>query len=212
MIDQAQKQTLSGSNLAPYISSSRSKFGSTSALFDGTSTSFWRSWYYSDKDNSNIYFGTSDFTVECWIWANSGTSDRGIFQIAFTAGGFGGQTGLALGYFTSNNLRLFYGASSAATGTAGNLSTQNWIHVAVVRKMTWVSGTPTGAMKVYINGIADIALSVTDSYAYPTAYLTLGGYNTTSNTWNGNIDEFRISKYAVYTANFAPPTAAFPNT
>jgi len=150
--------------------------------------------------------GSGNFTVEGWFYADAATSDKGIFQIAFTSAGFGTQTGLALAYYTSSNLRLFYGAASAATGTASTVSTANWIHFAVVR-----NGTGASNLTVYINGVADSALTVTDSYNYPSAYLTLGGYDTTAKTFTGYLDEFRISKYAVYTSNFAPPTAAFPD-
>lgn len=211
IIDQTQKTTLSGSNLGPYLSTTRSKFGATSLLCDGTTTAYLTSYYFNNNFNSNIFFGTGSFTIELWFWAASGVSDKGMVQISATAGGFGGQTGVAIGYGTSNNIRIFYGATSAQNGTASTVSTQTWTHVALVRTVTWSGSTPTGQIKVYINGVADTALTVTDSYSYPISYLTLGGYESSAKTWNGNIDEMRISRTNVYTANFAAPNSPFPD-
>jgi len=204
--DTSMNKLLVAQSTSVVLSSTHSKFGSTSIRFPGGTTNYILGQNYASTDNQAILLGTGDFTVEGWFWADAGTSNKGIFQIAFTQAGFGNQTGLALAYYTATNLRLYYGAASAVTGTSSKVTTATWTHFAVVR-----SGLSTGNLKVYINGVADTALTVTDTYNYPSAYLTLGGYNTSASTFTGYLDEFRISKYAVYTTDFIPPTAAFPD-
>jgi len=206
MYDSSMNQMLIPQGTGVVLSTTQSKFGGSSIRFPGGITNYITTQNFINNDNQAILLGSGDFTVEGWFYADAATSDKGIFQIAFTAAGFGAQTGLALAYYTSNNLRLFYGAASAATGTASTVTTAAWIHFAVVRY-----GTGASNLTVYIDGVADSALIVTDSYNYPSAYLTMGGYNTTARTFTGYLDEFRISKYAVYTSNFTPPTAAFPD-
>jgi len=202
MIDYSMNQTFFNGSSAPTVSTTQVKYGTASL---STASAFLPS--QSLIGNSSVTFGTGNFTVEGWFYANSGTSNSGIFQIAFTSAGNGaGQTGLALAYYTVTNLRLYYGAASVATGTAGKVTTGAWTHFAVVR-----NGTGASNLKVYINGVADTALTVTDSYNYPLSYLAVGTYGT-SLTWTGYIDEFRVSKYAVYTSDFTVPNTAFANT
>lgn len=207
IIDYSMNQMLVMPSTTVTISTTQSKFGGSSLRFPGGVTDYIFGQNVSTGDNQPILFGSGDFTVEGWFWADAGTSDKGIFQIAFTQTSFGGQTGLALAYYTATNLRLFYGAASAAVGTSSKVTTATWTHFAVVR-----SGTGASNLKVYINGQSDSALTVTDSYTYPSAYLTLGGYNTTSNTFTGYLDEIRISKYAVYTNNFTVPNSPYADS
>lgn len=206
MYDSSMNQMLIPRATSVVLSTTQSKFGGSSIRFPGGTTDYISTQNFVATDNQAILLGSGDFTVEGWFYADAATSDKGIFQIAFTAAGFGGQTGLALAYYTSSNLRLFYGAASAATGTASAVTTATWIHFAVVRY-----GTGASNLTVYINGAADTSLIVTDSYNYPSAYLTMGGYDATTKTFTGYLEEFRISKYAVYTSDFVPPTAAFPD-
>jgi len=195
-------QTFFNGSSAPSVSTTQVKYGTASL---NTASAFLPS--QSLAGNSSVTFGTGNFTVEGWFYANAGTSNVGIFQIAFTSAGNGaGQTGLALAYYTATNLRLFYGAASAAIGTSSKVTTGTWTHFAVVR-----NGTGASNLKVYINGVADTALTVTDSYNYPLSYLAIGTY-ATSLTWTGYIDEFRVSKYAVYTTNFTVPNTAYANS
>jgi len=202
LIDYSMNQSFYATNSTVQVSTSIYKYGTSSLRTTGAFPLLSQG-----GQNPAITFRNGDFTVEGWFYANSGIVTKGLFQIAFTVSGTGaGQTGLALIYGTSGDLILYYGAASAVTGTAGTVTTGSWIHFAVVR-----SGTGTNNLKVYINGQADSALTVTDSYDYPSSFLTINTANNNSNIWTGYTDEWRISKYAVYTTNFTPPTSAFPN-
>jgi hypothetical protein len=66
-------------------------------------------------------------------------------------------------------------------------------------------------MRVYINGILDSALNTTDTTNYTGGYLTIGGAINSTQNISGYMSNLRVSSVAVYTANFAVPTAAFPN-
>ena len=61
------------------ISTAQSKFGGGSIAFDGTGD------YLTTPNNSDYQFGTSDFTVECWI----NTTDTSFNLISMTTAAVG---------------------------------------------------------------------------------------------------------------------------
>jgi hypothetical protein len=62
-------------------------------------------------------------------------------------------------------------------------------------------------MRLFINGV--LATSVTDSTNYGQGIASIGGDAANAWSWNGYLDDLRITKgIARYTANFTPPTAA----
>ena len=82
----------------------------------------------------------------------------------------------------------------------GSIGTGTWQHVALVRQ--------SGSLYIYSNGVKYTVASDTTNYTGTT--LVIGGYYSTSQLWNGYIDDFRITRgLARYTANFTPPTQAF---
>jgi len=214
MIDQTGKANLVGATFPPYDSTTQVKYGTSSFKVNAGTNEYFTNYYLDSSFGGNITFGRGSFTIECFVWIASSIADRGFFQINTTSGGFGGVGGVALGIGSSNNAKLFYGTASSALGTASLLPYDTWNHVAVVRTTVQVNSpfSLTGTIRVYINGIQDAALTATDNTDYTASYLTLGGYENTTKLLSGYIDEFRISRYPVYTANFTPPTAAFPDS
>jgi hypothetical protein len=88
--------------------------------------------------------------------------------------------------------------SSGSAYTVGS-----WVHVAVVRNGNTVT--------IYSNGTNVGSGSYTGSPAVTTDPLSIGGASNAAFSLNGYIDDLRITKgYARYTANFTPPTTAFP--
>lgn len=188
------------------VSTSVSKFGGASALFDGTGD------YLDVGSTSDFAFGTGDFTIEAWVYNTKASSTRksGILSKRnfdnINAGGWGL-------YLTTDDGKvgweqLFSGGT--AYEISNSLSASTWYHVAVVR-----SGT---AMNIYIDGTS--RASWTDSTNYTnTNLLKIGTFSdsTQNNTptdsvaWQGNIDEVRISNSARYTSGFTPSTSAFTN-
>ena len=182
------------------ISTSVVKYGTGSLAFDGTGD-----WLRS-PDNLGIAFGSGNFTVEGWIYLNNVSATKGIIfgngnnSFGFRVGqGFGGNVN-GLNIARSGVLDLEYCAFTFATGT--------WYHIAVVR-----SGT---TIYFFVNGTQQTTQGSGGSsynFATPTSGFYFGANNDGNENFNGNIDDFRITKgYARYTANFTPPTAAFFDT
>lgn len=188
------------------VSTSVSKFGGASALFDGTGD------YLNVGETSDFAFGTGNFTIEAWVYNTKASSVRksGIFSKRNYDNINSGGWGL---YLTTDDGKvgweqLFSGGTSYEI--SNSLSASTWYHVAVVRNGT--------AMNIYIDGTS--RASWTDSTNYTNVnQLKIGTFwdstqnNTPTNSvaWQGNIDEMRISNIARYTTGFTPSTSAFVN-
>jgi hypothetical protein len=181
------------------ISTAQSKWGGSSMAFDGTGD------YLYQAPTPFIRLGTGDFTCECWVRFNVVTGTQGIFQLAdsylqssLSNNGVGLSTTSGTGwlFFAKNSQTFTY---SPIVPAAAN----TWMHVALVRY--------SGTTKLYVNGTGDAALTASsDTTNYTATYLALGGLYG-GNSLNGYIQDFRITVgVARYTANFTPPTAAFP--
>ena len=176
------------------ISTTVKKYGTGSLAFDGTGD------WLTVADQSPLQMAGGNFTVEGWIYLSATGSAVGIV-------GKGTSTTGWLVSVNSSNQLVFTDGSSATTGATA-LSATTWYHFAVVR-----NGTATGNLKIYLNGTSDATSSgaVTTTYNQ-TNLLYVGADRTGSSAFNGYIDDLRITKgIARYTANFTPPTAAFPN-
>lgn len=175
------------------ISTNQSKFGGSSAYFDGSSG------WLTTPGSSNLSFGTGDFTVECWVYCLNvsrsylyiiGTDTAGSWQIAIN-GNTGGKIGIAR-----------HTIAWDAEYTHG-LSNNTWTHIAVVRS--------SGTLGFYVNGTS--VGSASNSIAYNSGTtLFVGGHASLSNcAFYGYIDDLRITKgIARYTGNFTVPTIANP--
>jgi hypothetical protein len=180
-------ETLGDSRLATNIT----KYGNTSMFFDGTGD------YVTAPASPNYQFGTGNFTVECWVNYVAKTNS-GIFQIG--SGIFPGTNGIGAGLDASTNWLLYYNNGSQTAAASGPVN-GIWNHVAVVRN--------SGTTRMYINGIQ--VISVADTANYTGTFLGIAGIFSTSFLMNGYVSDFRITKgIARYTANFTPPTSAFP--
>lgn len=174
------------------ISTSVKKFGTGSMAFDGTGD-----WLFTPS-KSELGYGTGDFTIEFWAYPNNST---GVQVILDQRAGSANRTaptiylnGGALRYYTDNADRI----------TGGSVSSSQWSHIAVCR-----SGTST---RMFING-TQTGSTLTDSRSYLDSPLYLGEASDGIGgaAFNGYIDDLRITKgVARYTANFTPPTQAFP--
>ena len=166
--------------------------------------------YLSCPSNINVAFGTGDFTIEYWMYSNDvSTNQKGMLQTSDTVGGLKTTytTGITMfqGYSSGGNLSGGIGCSIAGTTLASSgapLTTGAWYHVALVRA--------SGIVTIYVNGNSVASATITTSITG--TYLAVGGYYSTSYTFNGYIDDFRItSGVARYRYNFTPPAAPFPN-
>lgn len=182
------------------IDTAQSKFGGASALFDGTGD------LVSSADHADWDLGSGDFTIECWVRPAS-TAAAGLIATKRASGAVYGPFGIymdaggAAGFLISVN-----GASwgvNILTGT-GVFTAGTWAHVALCRSgntfYTFVNGTSTGTA------------SLSGSLFVNTGPLCIGANGDASVSFDGNIDDFRITKgIARYTAGFSPPAKAFPS-
>jgi len=192
------------------VSTTQAKFGTTSiSAVTGTS-------YLLTNPGQNLEFGTGSFTIEFW-WYPVSTTRQALY-----VGSFGTDYSVAIDYSSvSTNQKIGIWASS--TGSSWNLInadpggngigtttvTQNaWNHIAFVRNgSTWM---------LFVNGNKDLNITgipdpIVNRSTYQKGIGVWWSPSTVPNPQTGYIDEFRITKgYARYTANFTPPTAAFP--
>ncbi len=82
----------------------------------------------------------------------------------------------------------------------GTISTNQWIHVAVVRS--------SGTLTAYIDGTGGTGASYSTAITSPGPF-RIGVHENGGSTWQGFIDEYRVSNTARYTNNFTAPTAPF---
>jgi hypothetical protein len=179
------------------ISTSVKKFGTGSMAFDGSGD------YLDVVTNSVMAFGTGDFTIEGWFYTNTTSGDRNLVDFRPS-----GTNGAYPNIFIAGGGYLSYNANGSVPISGGTaISTGTWYHFALAR-----SGTST---KLFLNGTQQ-GSTYSDSTNYVVGdqrpRIATGGYGAGIANFDGYIDDLRITKgVARYTANFTPPTAAFPN-
>ena len=186
----------------PQAVSVPSKFPSTTSIkFNGTSD------YLTTALTPNLQFNTGDFTVECWSYLTSKVSN---FPTIF--GNYNSYTTGALALFAGHNsatttqyqVSINGGAFPATAIQGGTILYNTWVHLALVRYngiiSLYVNGTSVGtpsSSAVTLNGVGSLF------------YIGTAGDNVANGYINGYIQDFRVSKVARYTANFAVPTLPF---
>lgn len=176
------------------ISTSVVKYGTGSIYFDGTGDGLFT------KTTQTLAFGTGDFTVEFWLYlAANLNAFANVIQMGTTAA----FTIEAQATVNVLNLTDYESTVYFASNTA--LTTGTWIHVAATRA--------SGTLRLFQNGIQVGSAANTANLTNTGTGVYIGKGSDASSEINGYIDDLRITKgYARYTANFTPPTAAFPNT
>ena len=178
------------------ISTGTFKYG-TGSLYSGSFGSL----VTSPANQAAFAFGSGDFTIEMWINPTViGTSQKILYD------GRLGVDGTFPTIYADASSRLIYFVNAAVQITGGTISTGAWVHIAICR-----SGTST---KMFISGTQS-GSTYTDSTVYTNNALrpVIGAGGSGGAYYQGYIDDLRVTKgIARYTANFTPPTAAFPNS
>jgi len=177
------------------ISTTQSKFGGASMYFDGSGD-----YLTLPNDQTAFDFGTSDFTIESWIYWPGGVGNIFSQRHAFD----NNNTGMTW-RTESGILRFFYGNGLGGFATpSGSLSTNTWNHIALTRN--------GNTFTMWINGQSQATNTITASMIYyPPVIGRVQGVN--AEYFTGYLDDFRITKgVARYTSNFTPPTAQLPGT
>ena len=166
------------------ISNVASKFGLGSLYFDGTGD------YMLSIQSGASYILSGDFTVEAWIYPNSVSNNYIVTFGNEAAGRY--NIALSSGILTTN----IYGSGSVSfSGTT--MTTGQWYYIAVVRSGSTIRG--------YVNGTVS-STTDTNSATIGSGNLRVGSDSSGSATWNGYIDDLRITKYA---RTISVPTSAF---
>lgn len=179
-----------------------------------------------------IDVGSDAFTIEFWMKSSADANSDGTCQTGndgWTNGhiildrdifgnGDNGDFGISLG----NDGRLAFGINNGSSGAgicssnAVNLKDGSWHHVAVTRS------TSPNQIAIYIDGIergngpgvtGDLSYRNGRSTSYPNdPYLVLGAekhdYGPEYPSFNGWIDDLRISNLVRYSSSFTRPAAA----
>lgn len=170
------------------ISTVQSKYGSAAGFFDGGA----------DYLTVNaLTLDAADFTIECWVCPNE------ITQAAILNQGDADVSGnWCLAVFPPGSV-VFYADNFPRLASTLTMAVGQWQHIALTR-----SGN---TYRLFVDG----AIQDTQNYSFNhtgAPFKVGNGYGGIS-TFVGYIDEVRVTKgVARYTANFTPPTQAFPTT
>ena len=179
----------------PTFTTTNFKFG-TACYLGATATGFRKT-----TGLTPFNFGTGDFTIEFWVnkQSNSNSNNMVITGRSSASNAFQWLCFITLStiYFQTSLISL-----------TGALASNAWIHVAISR-----TGTTT---KLFVNGIM-LQQSTVDNSNYTTTELNIAIDGSGAAVFalfpNNRLDDLRITKgYGRYTADFTPPTAAFPNS
>lgn len=185
-------------------STTQKKFGNGSAYFSNSNS------YIKVKAGiNNLNFGSSDFTVDFWLYfdVNQNVSSQ-IFQNTLATTWATNCIAIHDVYTSATDNRVTFwiynnnpNAPTLCSTTV--LQKNNWYHIAIIRN--------SGICKLYINGKAEASATYTGNlnFCIDTNGLCIGAGLWQSGTYgmlNAYIDEFRISNIARWTANFSVPT------
>jgi hypothetical protein len=170
-----------------------------SNYFDGTGD------YLTVPYNSSLSLGTSDFTIELWVYPLTSNVSSGFIQTWSAGGQFIVRRNVASRpVFVTN-------AGATLTGTTTTIAANAWTHYAVVRNGTTIT--------MYINGVADATtLTLANGYTFGSSVhpIRIGVDADLTGAFTGYISNVRVVKgSAVYTSNFTPstsPLTAIANT
>ena len=178
------------------VSTTQAKWSPTSMAFDGTGDAI------ALPRNAAYSFG-GDFTIECWVYYSTSA-----IQALFDTRNTDSLSAYLLDITASDKLDFVYGTSVRVT-SATSIPKNQWAHVAVARS--------SGTIRLFIDGALDANTASTSAAINAASSPSIGGGRSTiadsitGYYLNGYIQDLRITNgYARYTANFTPPTAAFP--
>ena len=180
------------------INSSTFKFGAGSLYTGAAGTAFLQT-----PASTNYSLGTSDFTIEFWIYFPSFINSTSV--LGNTTGGAFGIGGWH--FYTLNN-RIYFrynltGANIILFGAFA--SSLNWIHVAVVRNGTSISTFGNGVLfdtKYNLLLTDSFGTGSTDTVYVPNAF-------TSFPRAEFYLDDLRITKAARYKEGYSLPTSPF---
>ena len=149
--------------------------------------------------------GTSDFTIEWWFKASDmsepGTANRRMFRL-----GANNATGsISINYDAVNNdIQWNYNAANLFAASTIKVYDNSWYHIAAVRE-----GTGSNETKLYINGVLSDTGTLSQDLTQTACEIGRDSGLSDDFGFYGNISNLRVTKSAVYTAAFTPPTEKY---
>jgi hypothetical protein len=208
-IDSSVKPKTVTLNNGASISTSKRRFGGGSLVLNGSGQ------YASIPESTDFGFGTGDFTIEMWVYPLDNNNGKTLISIGRYDSGLLWKMGTGGDELYTNGIYTSWGSSSVPLN--------RWSHLALVRN--------SGTIKVFINGTESSVLSLGGGYtngdvrtahasnlgSSRDVYIGTPKHNIGNETFNGYIDEIRITKgigTARYSSNFDVKTllAPFPSS
>lgn len=152
--------------------------------------------------DSNLAFGTGDFTIEGWFYYGTwGDGAMGLITVGENSGNE--DWSLEFSPTGSNGIRFTSAKHSINLASSVQPSNNTWTHVAVTRA--------SGTLRIFVQGTqAYSGSNATNFNVSSSASLHIGRRPANANYFIGRMDEIRILKgRAVYTSNFTPPSLPF---
>lgn len=183
------------------IAPTPTKFGGGSGYFDGNGD-------YITAPTNNIYaLGTSNFTVEGWVYpltyGSGGIANYGCGVLDFKSYG-GDPNGMLIVLLTTGEIFIDDGTALIQSTTTVPLNT--WTFFAIVRN--------SNVLTIYINGVASGTVAFSKNLTSNNMTIGTSYDGRPLNTYlkyDGYMNDIRISTVARYTGNFTPPVAPFPS-
>jgi hypothetical protein len=139
------------------------------------------------------------FTLEAFIFIPTITTNQYFIEIRKNSDL---SQSLRMQFITTNRADIVVAGGQMSTGN-NTVPTNQWAHHAV----TWDGSL----LRYFINGSFVQSATRLNQGSFGTCTIAIGGRNNGTNSMSGRIDELRFTKgIARYTANFTPPSAAFP--
>jgi hypothetical protein len=179
------------------------KYGSNAMAFDGSGD------YIKTLTNELFDFGTSDFTIEFWVYPNAYGGNISTGQVFGTVNqsraGYAVHLGRAVDEFRMTSNASGGWADDLVVSAGGGPVDGEWTHMAVVRN--------GDSLEIFKNGTSVASRTGVSAYDYSGTTGVIGVFHDGSYVkyLNGYVDDLRVTKgVARYTANFTPPNAALP--
>ena len=143
-----------------------------------------------DIDLDGATIGTSNFTIEAWVFWFGGY----YHQIT-------GTESNNFNFYINNDDGdlVFYDGSSSFDLSASNIKPNEWTHIALVRE-----GTSTNQTKVYLNGTNTQNITVATNFSFARLATGTNYFGGSVNYGNGYQSNLRFTLDAVYTSAFTP--------
>lgn len=190
----AENLSAFGSGIAQ-TSSTLSKFGILSFFLNDD---------YLASSSSALFNFAGDFTIEGFIYVNSGhlatAPTHGLFILNAAV-----NNRFQIIAKTDGRVGLEDDSGEVLSASSGVIAEQTWHHVALA-----VNGAGADSWKVYVDGNEEVSTDLGSNWNTTAHTLLLGvDLGDSSNRINAYYDEVRLSDVARYTTNFVAPSSEF---